>query len=219
MRTRIIMLLCVLLVAVVPGCIDSSINKIVGQMGGAAEMAISKVADQGILDDWVVDGYGNIQDPGVEGYVTLTVAAGAKMRGINGRLEAGAGGRGTQLPKGMREAALKGISELDGRTDPEANALRERYLDLLGWNRTGAPNPPGKPSLSEVLQKLQELESRIPKTQGDAVSRNFDLGELDPTEMNDEQLAAYFKGRRAMMEDAWPEVVGKDRIGPHTPAR
>ena len=91
------------------------------------------ISDQGVLDTFKTDLDGHVQDPGVETYVEIRVAAGGRLVGVNGNLDVNAGGGATHLPSGLRESL---IGQLDG---PIGDEQRLAILSILGWNRTAPP--------------------------------------------------------------------------------
>lgn len=132
-----------ILLVMAEGCLVTgcrSPNALPREYAAGLMMVTAKVADQGVLDDWTSDAMANLQNPGLETYVTTTVAAGVRIVGMNGRFDLGAGGDGTQLPPGMREELMDQLGQ------PISDAQREAILTILGWNRTTteiSPAPPG----------------------------------------------------------------------------
>ena len=113
--------------------------KLEAALGQAAEQIAVKIQDEGVLDKFLLDADGHVQDPGLESYVQVTIAAGVHAKGINGNIVARASGDSTRLPAGVREAMLK---ELDNPNTSDAR--KDAIYVLLGWNRTpGGGNPAG----------------------------------------------------------------------------
>ena len=100
-------------------------------LGQAAEQLNQKIADEGVLDKFLLDADGHVQDPGLESYIQVTIGAGVRAKGINGNIVAQASGDSTRLPAGVREAMLK---ELDSPNT--SNDRKNATYILLGWNRT-----------------------------------------------------------------------------------
>lgn len=88
-----------------------------------------KIADQGMLDRWVSEASANVDNPGLESYVRVETAVGVRIAGMNGELDLDAGGLGTQMPPGMREALIEQLGQ------PISDAQRDAILQILGWNR------------------------------------------------------------------------------------
>jgi hypothetical protein len=104
------------------------------------QVTAEQIADQGVIDQFATDIKGNVQDPGVESYVSIKLAAGVRMVGVNGDIDVTTGGTGTVLPAGTRETLIK---QLDG---PLSDDQRTAILEILGWNRkqpavATPPNP------------------------------------------------------------------------------
>lgn len=108
-------------------------------LADAADQLGKKVADEGVLEKFLLDADGHVQDPGLESYVQVTMAAGVRAKGINGNIVARASGDSTRLPAGMRETLVK---QLDG---PLSDEQRAAILQILGWNRTPPGGTPGGP--------------------------------------------------------------------------
>lgn len=105
-------------------------NRMMDAMAQAATTLSEKIRDEGVLQQWMIDADGNVQNPGVESYVTLTLAGGVHATGINGSIVARGSGDSTRLPSGVREELVKQLS------GPISDAQRTAILTILGWNRT-----------------------------------------------------------------------------------
>jgi hypothetical protein len=99
-------------------------------LANSAETLNKKIQDEGILNEFMLDIDGHVQDPGLESYVSATFAAGVRMKGVNGNVVARGHGDSTRLPPGMRDVLIK---QLDG---PVSDEQRAAILIMLGWNRT-----------------------------------------------------------------------------------
>jgi len=105
-------------------------------MADSAQTLARKIQDEGVLQDWMMDADGHVQDPGLESYVSATFASGVRARGINGNIIARGHGDSTRLPAGTRETLLR---QLDG---PISDEQRTAILTILGWNRAATPGGP-----------------------------------------------------------------------------
>ena len=126
------------------GCVSP--NGFPKEMSYALTKAVDKVADQGMLDTWKTNLRGHINDPGVESYATVTIAAGVRLTGVDGDMNFDSGGGATKLPPGVREELIK---QLDG---PLSDEQRANILGLLGWNRTAAAVTPGQAERAELRE-------------------------------------------------------------------
>lgn len=114
-------------------------SKLEAALAQSAETLAKKIQDEGVLQAWMLDADGHVQDPGLESYVSATFAAGVRAKGVNGNIVARGNGDSTRLPAGVRESLIK---QLDG---PISDLQREAIMIMLGWNRTpagGTPTPP-----------------------------------------------------------------------------
>lgn len=118
------------------GCKGLPGGRLEQAMAESAETLNKKIQDEGVLKDFMLDADGHVQDPGLESYVQVTMAAGVHMKGVNGNIVARGHGDSTRLPSGMREVLIK---QLEGPLSPEARAA---ILEILGWNRTPAGGNP-----------------------------------------------------------------------------
>lgn len=109
-------------------------NMFPDELTALVKVTAQQIADQGVIDQFTTDIKGNVQDPGVESYVSIKLAAGVRMVGVNGDIDVSTGGSGTVLPAGTREVLIK---QLDG---PLSDEQRAAILEILGWNRR-APSP------------------------------------------------------------------------------
>lgn len=109
-------------------------SKLEAAMSEAGQKIAQKIEDEGLLKDWLVNGDLHVNNPGLESYVAVTVAAGVRAVGVNGNIVAAVNGDATRLPADMRASLIK---QLDG---PISDAQRTAILEILGWNRT---NPTG----------------------------------------------------------------------------
>ena len=92
------------------------------------------VVDQGILSEFQSGIDGNIQNPGLESYTRITLAAGVRLVGVNGEVDLNTAGLGTQKPAGMRETLIEQLDK------PISDEQRTAILAILGWNRIPAPD-------------------------------------------------------------------------------
>lgn len=109
-------------------------NGLPNELSQVVTDASKMVADQGVLDNFKTNVDGHVQDPGVESYVSITCAAGRRLKGVNGNVNFDTQGGATHLPADVR-AAL--IAQLDG---PISDEQRQGILTTLGWNRTAPPD-------------------------------------------------------------------------------
>ena len=122
------------------GCVPSSLPAAMpAEFYGVVDKIAVMVEEQGVLDEFVSDIDGHVQDPGLETYVQVTVAGGVRLVGVNGNVVLEAFGTGTQLPSGVRAELIKQLS------GPLSDEHRTALLEILGWNRVPSDHtpPPG----------------------------------------------------------------------------
>lgn len=113
------------------GCnLGGGMNRQMDAAGNVAQILADKIQEEGVLDKWLANVDGHLQDPGVESYVSITIAGGVHAKGVNGNVTAQGGGDSTKLPTGTLGTLIDLIK--DPRT-PEAE--RQKYIELLLWNR------------------------------------------------------------------------------------
>ena len=100
-----------------------------------ADVMAGLVRDQGVLDNFTSNIDGNIQNPGLETYVSIRTTAGVRIVGVNGEVDLGVEGTGTQLPRGVRDSLITMLGQ------PIGDEQRAAILEILGWNRTGTVPP------------------------------------------------------------------------------
>lgn len=105
-------------------------------LGQAAEKLSEKIADEGVLNDWLIDADGHVQDPGLATGVCVDIRTYVRAIGINGNLTSKASGDSTRLPAGLRDELIKQLSL------PLTQEQRDGILQILGWNRTPAGGTP-----------------------------------------------------------------------------
>jgi hypothetical protein len=102
------------------------------------EMITGMIGDQGVLKDFLARARAHGLNPGLKFTRGMETYIKIGLDGIDADVSAEIQGDGTRLPAGTRDNLLDVLAALGDRTDPEANALRQAALDLLGWNRSGA---------------------------------------------------------------------------------
>ncbi len=128
MRTYMSWLACLALVATTFGCnLPTGLPKEFAQV---ADTMAGLVRDQGVLDKFTSNIDGNIQNPGLETYVSIRTTAGVRIVGVNGEVDLAVDGTGTQLPRGVRESLIVMLGQ------PISDEQRKSILAILGWNRT-----------------------------------------------------------------------------------
>lgn len=127
----------------VTGCVTKSITGMTDPMGNIANTLASKIADEGVLKDWMASANANFNNPKAVAFVRVEVASGIGMEGVDGSIAGEGSGDSTRLPAGLREQL---IAQLNG---PLSDQQRAAILTMLGWNRTpegGNPNAPPPPN-------------------------------------------------------------------------
>ena len=105
------------------------------ELKSLVDTVVSVLKDQGVLEDWVARARFHGLNPtlkltfGEEKFVKIG------FDGVDLDASASLEGTGTLLPTGARQSLIDVLEKLEGRTDPEAVALRNSILDILGWNR------------------------------------------------------------------------------------
>jgi hypothetical protein len=120
------------------GCGPSSLPAAMpAEFYGVVDKIAVMVEDQGVLDEFVSDVDGHVQNPGIATYVTVTVEGGVRLVGVNGNVVLETFGTGSQLPSGVRAELIKQLS------GPLSDERRAAILAILGWNRVPSDhNPP-----------------------------------------------------------------------------
>ena len=96
----------------------------------AAEQLNQKISKEGVLQDWMVNADGHVQDPGLETYVTIKIAAGVHAVGVNGNIVARGKGDASRISGEFRDELLREL------TEPNLpDARRTAIFEILGWNR------------------------------------------------------------------------------------
>lgn len=141
---RAIVLLVALLGLAVSGCsIPTAMPK---EMAVIAEKMGKMMDNQGVMDYFKANMRGHVSNPGMKAEIGVVFFSKVGFDGVDADLTLAQAGTGTQLAEGTREALLSELAVLSGRTDPEANALRDQILTALGWNRvTSEHNPVPEP--------------------------------------------------------------------------
>ncbi len=112
------------------------------EFGAAATVLTAMVADQGLLDDFIGNIRGHVNEPGMAVFTTIEVTSGVKIVGVDGDVNLQASGVGTQLPAALRESLIARLDQ-PNLTD----AQRAAILDMLGWRvPPSLRNPEGVPS-------------------------------------------------------------------------
>jgi len=105
------------------------------ELKSLVDTVVDVLKDQGVLEDWVARARFHGLNPtlkltfGEEKFVKIG------LDGVDLDASASLEGTGTLLPMGARQSLIDVLEKLEGRTDPEAVALRNSILDILGWNR------------------------------------------------------------------------------------
>jgi len=112
------------------------------EYSNAVNELIAMMKDQGVLDEFMANARAHGINPGVKVAMGEEKWIKVGLDGVDADVEARIEGTGTQLPSGVRQVLIDQIAKLEGRTDPEAEALRAKILDILGWNRVESPHNP-----------------------------------------------------------------------------
>lgn len=137
---KTIVLSLVLLAVAVSGCqIPTAMPR---EMAVVAEKMAKMMDNQGVMDHFTANMRGHVLNPGMKAEVGIVFFSKLGFDGVDADLVLDQAGTGTQLAEGTREALLTELAVLSGRTDPEANALREQILTALGWNRVTSEHNP-----------------------------------------------------------------------------
>ena len=115
------------------GCVGGP-QAMPAEFAGIVTKITDKAIDETVLDSMVSNMRGHVLNPGVEAYVVIELAAGARIKGMDGDVMLDTSGTGTKLPSGMREALIR---QLDG---PLSDEQRAAIFEILGWNRVQDPN-------------------------------------------------------------------------------
>jgi hypothetical protein len=107
-----------------------------------AEATVEMLKDQGVLDEFLSNVRGAVHNPSLVVSFEDIKKTRFGLEGVNGDIELMTQGTGTQLPAGVRQSLIDVLAGLEGRTDAEANALRDQILAILGWNRVVSPHNP-----------------------------------------------------------------------------
>lgn len=133
-RTMLIATMLALASGCAGGCTLNPMERTIAKLGAAIE---KKIADEGVLESWATEAEGDLYEPGFAAFVC--VETGVRVKGLQGRVTAKAGGDSTRLPAGLREALIAQLSQ------PISDEQRAAILQTLGWNRTlGSPGISGK---------------------------------------------------------------------------
>lgn len=116
------------------GC--SGMNAFPRELSNVAGIVGNMVADQGLMEEFTGNIRGHVNEPGLQSYVSLTVAAGVKMTGVDGDIGLEAQGVGTQLPKDVREALIQTMM------GPVSDADRAAIMQLLAPQAKGVVETP-----------------------------------------------------------------------------
>ncbi len=104
------------------------------KLGASLEAVANQIADQGILEKYAANAEGEFIEPGVETQAGIIATASVRLRGVSGTLDASAGGHGSNVPSGVREALS---AQIAGKmTDEQIRAT------LLGGSSLGGSNIP-----------------------------------------------------------------------------
>jgi len=121
------------------GCLSKSVSSMTDPMGKLANTLAEKIADEGVLKEWMINADAKLDHPGAVAFVRIETAAGVRLEGVNGTIVGKGGGDSTRLPAGTREALITQLSM------PISDAQRTAILELLGWNRTPEGGTPAVP--------------------------------------------------------------------------
>ena len=102
-------------------------------------MVMDKIADQGMLEEWMGNAKGNFNNPGFEIQNGLLFVTRVRAIGVNGSIEGSAGGGGTGLAPGTREVLLEQLKEPNLSAEQVAAILAVLYPG----SPTATPLPPG----------------------------------------------------------------------------
>lgn len=111
------------------------------EFGAAAGVLTGMVADQGLLDEFIGNIRGHVNEPGMAVFATIEFTSGVKIVGVDGDVSLQGSGVGTQLPAALRESLIARLDQPNLTEDQRA-----AILDLLGWRVPPSlrnPNGPG----------------------------------------------------------------------------
>lgn len=87
------------------------------ETGAAVQAVVDKFAEQGTIDRIVAGVRGNVQNPGMEGYVNVRTSVGVRVVGANGSVQIDTTGSGpmdpNMVPPYVQELAAKLVQEKD----------------------------------------------------------------------------------------------------------
>jgi hypothetical protein len=109
-------------------------------MAQISDALIGLIKDQGVIEDFILRGRGHGLNPGLGVTLRQEQSMIVHLDGVDVDVSAETQGTGTSLPSGVREKLIEVLAGLENRTDPEAVALRNQIIQILGWNRTPIPN-------------------------------------------------------------------------------
>lgn len=158
MKLKFLFLVLPLFAVMVVGCTPQAVQmeittpQLGAAMGGATsltsenaaitQMITEMIKDQGVLDNFMARARAHGLNPGLK----LTTGFESYMKigldGIDADVSAEVQGDGTALPSGTRASLIDVLNGLEGRTDPQAIALRDQIILILGWNRTAEGGNP-----------------------------------------------------------------------------
>lgn len=125
------------LLAMISGCLSGCLAPagFPRELGQVVEKMTEMVAEQGVLDNFTSQIEGDIFNPGLESY--MIIGAGVRLRGVQGSVDVGTEGTGTQLPAGALEQMWSTLQ------DPNVpQAAKDKIWEAINWNRDESPHNP-----------------------------------------------------------------------------
>lgn len=129
MRNLVIILLSWFFLSNLVGCQlpGSALEK---ALADAGQQLSKKIADEGILEKFMVDADGHVQDPGLETAVTIKIGASVRAIGINGNIIARGSGTASKISVEFRDELIRELSEPNLPIE-----RRNAIMVILEWNR------------------------------------------------------------------------------------